>query len=104
MIHEDDKMKNCPMCDEEMLYWQLQNHIVIYHANIEKWNLTAGNADVNVCSNCAQCIIQANSLIQIDWKEWSGQDDGTDVWYHLWQPFKQKLEPFRCSPCWERNH
>lgn len=104
MEHTNDKLDTCLICGEEMLYWQLQNHTVIYHANIERWNYSAGDTYVNVCSQCAGNIIEANGLLQIDWKHWNGQDDGTDIEHDLWQPFRQKLEPFRCTPCWERNH
>ena len=104
MKHTDDKLDTCPMCGEEMLYWQMQNHILIYHNNIAKWDFIAGDTHCEVCSACAGNIIEANDLVQIDWNYFEGSSNGTDLEFSLWQTFKQKLEPFRCLPCWERNH
>jgi hypothetical protein len=104
MEHANDKLDTCLICGEEMLYWQLQNHTVIYHLNIERWNYTVGGTVAFVCSQCAQTIIGNYDLKQIDWKHWAGQDDGTELEHNLWQSFKQGSNSFRCAPCWERNH
>lgn len=101
---QEDKLATCQMCGDEMLYWQLQNHIAIHHHDLNKWTFWVGSDYHYVCTQCAHSIISANNLEQVDFYDYKGANDETDLEFYLWQPFKQSLEPFKCEPCWERNH